>query len=191
MEQVSDNILVLGPGDAIPEGTENSIKILLLGSIDTRDDHKFDWASSFIKGMIDITDPQKGLIQYQGFNFIIINSTITPPGGLVPNVMNNDFTMKMQWTFSMAAAADSIFLNFLKRSTAPLPLYWLGYTCGSGKLCVRCPEEYVNYSIVNLTCRQHGVALLPGKVGSVLSVLQSIAAFTPKFQEVLKYQLPE
>ena len=48
-----------------------------------------------------------------------------------------------------------------------------------------------NYSLIRLACQQFGVSLLPGRVASVLSVLQSLAVMIPKFQEATKYQLPE
>lgn len=190
MEQVSDNILVLVPGDEIPEGTENSIKILLLGSIDTREDKKFDWASKFIEGLQKIVDPKNGILQYQGFNYIIINGTITSPGA-VPNIMNPEFTGKMQWLYSMLAATDCIFMNFLKNSTAPIPLYWLGYCCASGKLVCRCSEHYYMYGLVRFTCQVNNVPLLSGKCATVFDALNTLAAFTPKFQQINKYQLPE
>ena len=190
MQQVSNNIIVIYPGEIIPEGTENSIKLFLGGSIDTRDDRKFDWADKFIKGLTEITDPQKGLIQYQGLNFVIMNSFVVPKNP-IPNVLNPEFMGKMDWIYSSMAASDCIFLNFLKKSTATLPMFLFGYCCASGKLVVRCPEEYINYSTVYSACRQHNVPLLPGKVGSVLSVLSQMMAFTPKFQEIMIYQLPE
>ena len=33
MEQISNNVMVLNVGDQIPPGTEDALKILLLGSI--------------------------------------------------------------------------------------------------------------------------------------------------------------
>lgn len=190
MEQVSDKILVIGPGEAIPEGTESAIKILLLGSIDTREDHKFDWADKFIKGMIDITDPQKGILQYQNYNFVIVNGTITIPN-MTLNAMDQNFVMKMQWTYQTIASVDSIFINFLKKSTSQMPLYWLGVCSSTQKLTVRAPEEYINYGVVRLTCQINNIPLISSKTGSVLDALNNIAAFTPKFQELMKYQLPE
>lgn len=191
MEQPKDNVIVLTPGDAIPEGTENSVKILLLGSIDTREDRKFDWAGKFIAGICDITDPEKGLIQYQGFNFTLINGTVPSPINGTPNLFNNDFITKTNWIYQMISECDAIFFNFLKNSVASIPLFWFGYCCSSGKMVVRCSEEYCNYPIVKLSCASKNIPLLPGKVGSVLNALNSIAAFTPKFQEIMKYQMPE
>ena len=190
MEQVSDNILVIYPGEMFPEGTENSIKILLSGSIDTREDKKYDWASKFIEGLKSLTSPDKGLIQYQGLNFIIANSFVSP-GNPAANIMNPEFQQKTNWMFQMIAGCDAIFINFLKKSTSAIPLFWFGYCCSSGKCVVRCPEEYINYGIVRMTCQNHSISLLPGRVGNVLSVLQALAVYTPKFQEVQKYQLPE
>lgn len=190
MEQPSENVLVLYPGELFPEGSECAISIFLTGSIDTREDRKFDWAGKFIQALVEITDPTKGILQFQNLKFVIANSAI-PPINPAANLMNPEFVNKTNWSLQMVQSCDAIFVNILKKSMEAYPLFWLGLCLAQGKTVIRCPEEAKNYSLIRLACQQFGVSLLPGRVASVLSVLQSLAVMIPKFQEATKYQLPE
>lgn len=203
MEQILDNLLVMRPFDAPipPEGAEGSFIIYLAGSQDVNAGQvnpngdpisKFDWQTNFIKACTEIFDRTsgKGLTPYNQFNYIIINPCYTPQNP-TPNVMNPEYMEYKNWEASAMEASTGIFLNFLKRSTSPLPLFTLGYACQSGRLVCRCPETYQNYAMVRFYCQKYGVPLLPSKVSSVLSVLQSFFSFVDGFQQANKYALPE
>lgn len=62
MEQISNNVMVLNVGDQIPPGTEDALKILLLGSIDLGPTGEMNWQSKFVAGLANAVDPQKGLM---------------------------------------------------------------------------------------------------------------------------------
>lgn len=200
MKQLSENVIEIYPGEPIPEGSESAISILLLGSSDINGNAKYDWASKFCEALIEITDPQKGILQFQNLKFVIANGTI-PPQNPVASIMNPEFCTKSEWIYQMigtgpnspqgSTGCDGIFVNFLKRSTASYPLFLFGLCATSGKLVARCDEQNVSYPFVFLTSKALNIPLLPGRVGSVLSVLQSFAIMIPKFQDATKYQLPE
>lgn len=183
MNQVKNNLLVLGPGDQIPDGTEDALKIYLSGTVDLSGNEKFMWQEKFINGMSELVDQEKGLIMFKKYNYIIFNPYYVPQNP-APHIMNPEFTNLKMWETQCLEVADGIFCNFLKRSTSAIPLFEFGYTARSGKLVVRCPEEYQNYALVKFYCENFNIPLLPGKTGSILSVLQSLFAYCPKFQEL-------
>lgn len=192
MNQVLDNLLVLGPGEAIPEGAEDSLKLYLAGSVDLSGNEKYMWQDKFIAGMAELVGPDHGLLMFQKYNYIVFNPYYVPQNS-APNIMNPEFGMLKQWEFMAMDMADGIFCNFLKRSTSPLPLFNFGYVCRSGKVVVRCPDEYYQYALIRFICQNYNIPLLPGKTGSILSVLQSLFAYCPAFQEATNssLQLPE
>ena len=195
MEQILDNLLVMRPFDTPipPEGAEDSFIIFLAGSQDVNAGQvngngdpvsRFDWATNFIKACTEIFDrsSSKGLMPYNQYNYIIINPCYTPQNP-VPNVMNEEYINYKQWEMDAMDASTGIFVNFLKRSTSPLPLFTFGYACNSSKMVCRCPELYQHYALVRFMCQRLGIPLLPSKVSSVLSVLQSFFSFIPGFQQ--------
>lgn len=192
MEQLLPNLLVLGPLETPPEGTEDSLKIFLAGSIDLSDNTQYKWQDKFIKACTDIFNQEegKGLAPFNMYNYILVNPYYVPKNP-TPNIMNQEWMMYKNWELEAYNWCDGIFLNFLKRSISPFPLFTLGYTCQSQKLVVRCPDEYFNFSLVKMVTTKFGVPFLPGKIGSVLSVIQNFFSFVGSFQQVNKYQLPE
>ena len=192
MEQLSSNVIVLQMGDPIPPGTEDAIKILLVGSesIDDSSD-SFDWQGKFISGVLNITDPEKGLLMFKNKKYIIINCKYIPkmmPDAGMPQ--NAELLNKYNYILDMANMSDGIFCNILKKTQSPIPLFEFGLFTSSNKLVIRCPEEYQYSSLVKLICERSNVPLLPGK-SSVKDVMFSLFAYIPKFQEMQKYQLPE
>ena len=192
MEQILPNLLILGPMETPPEGTENSLKLFLAGSIDLSPNESFKWQDHFIKAMMEIVskEPGKGIAPFNTFNWILVNPYYIPKNP-VPNIMNEEYNMYKSWELDAYGWVDGIFLNFLKRSTSPMPLLTLGYTCQSGKLVVRCPEQYYQYDLVRLITTKFGVVLMPSKVSNVLAVIQNFFSFVSGFQNITKFQLPE
>ena len=197
MEQISSNVMVLQMGDPIPAGTEDAIKILLVGSesIDTPSDNgqpsNFDWQGKFIAGIASLTDTEKGLLMFKNKKYIIINCTYIPK--MMPEVnmpQNVELLNKYNYILDMANQADGIFCNILKKTQSPIPLFEFGLFVSSSKLVIRCPEEYPYSSLIKLICERSNIPLLPGK-SSVKDVLFSLFVSIPKFQELQQYQLPE
>lgn len=182
MQQLSGNIIVLTPGELCPPGCEDAIKLVLLGSIDTRPDQKFDWAGKFCNGLVELTDPLKGVLQYRGVRFVVYNTT-TPPANLQapPTVDNPEFVSKLNWMFQCLAECDLIFCNFLARSKEMMPMYWLAFCSQSQKMVVRCPDQYCNYGTVQVTCQNFNIPLMPGKVGSVMAIVQAMNSISDVF----------
>lgn len=192
MEQISNNLLVLGPMELPPVGTEDSFIIYLAGSQDLSDNTKYKWQEKFIKACTEIFSKEegKGLAPFNQYNYILINPYYVPSNP-VPNIMNEEYTSFKNWELEAMNLSTGIFLNFLKRSTSPIPLFTLGYACQSGKLVCRCPDEYFQSGLVRTVCTKYGIPFLPGKIGSVLSVIQNFFSFVEGFQSVSKYQLSE
>ena len=107
-----------------------------------------------------------------------------------PSITNQEYMNKKTWEMDMVNAADGIFLNFLSKSVSPLPLFEFGLLATSGKLIVRCPENYFQYSQVAFTCQRMGITLLPTKA-NVKDVLWSMANLLPALQQNKALQLPE
>ena len=191
MEQISNNVMVLNVGDQIPPGTEDALKIYLGGSMDLGPTGEYNWFQKFIDGMKVAVDPTKGYMNlFSKYNYIIFNPYYVPKNP-AQNIFNQEFTQKWTWENQCLEMADCIFLNFLGKSTSPLPLYTFGYIVRSGKLVVRCPEIYTNYGIVKMACDTYNVPLVGSKMGTVNQILSLMFSFIPKFQEVGKNTLPE
>lgn len=193
MNQVSANVMVLYPGEIPPPGCEDAIKLMLVGSVDARPDGKFDWGGKFINGLVDICDPVKGILQYRGLRFLVFNSVVPSSNpGAPPTVDNEEFVGKTNWMIQSIGESDLIFCNFLKKSTNPFPLFWLGLMAQTGKLVVRCPDQYMGYGLVQVVCKNYNIPLMPGKVGSVLAIVQAMNTISDVFNlKQDKNQLPE
>lgn len=191
MEQISSNVLVLNVGDQLPPGTEDALKIYLTGSTDLNQMSDLNWYDKFIQGMKVAVDPTKGYMNlFSKYNYVIFNPYYVPKNP-AQNVFNQEFVNKWQWEQTCIETADVIFMNFLKRSTSPIPLYTFGYTVRSQKLIVRCHESYANYGIVKMACDTYNVPLVGSKMGTVNQILSLMFSFIPKFQEVNQSVLPE
>lgn len=193
MDQRKNNLLVLGPMEYPPEGTENSFKIFLGGSIDISGNQQYDWISKFISSCERIFDNEQegvGIAPYNQFNYILFNPYYVPQNP-APNIMNQEYTAYKSWEMDAMDMSTGIFINFLKRSTSALPLFTFGYACQSGRLIVRCPDEYFQSALIRLCCNKMGIPFLPGKVSGILNVIQSFFSFIEGFQQANKYALPE
>lgn len=197
MKNISDNVIVLEMGEPIPPGSEDAIKILLVGSesIDGQtaigQPGTYDWQSKFAQGVASIANPNDGLIMFKNAKYLIINSKYIPvitPDPMIPE--NTELMNKYNWILDMSNAADIIFCNILKKTTSPIPLMEFGLFVPSQKLVMRCPETYPYFQLVKLICERSQVPLLQSK-STVKDALFSAYSFCKRFQELQKYQLPE
>ena len=199
MKTISDNVIVIEMGEQLPPGTEDAIKILLVGteSIDnttvnpTGQPSTYDWQSKFAQGTASIANPQDGLIMFKNTKYVIINAKYIPV--MTPDIAapgNQELVNKYNWILEMANCADIIFCNILKKTTSPIPLMEFGLFATSQKLVVRCPETYQYFQLVKLICERSNIPLLQSK-STVKDALFSAYSFCKRFQEMQKYQLPE
>ena len=189
MLQLSPNVLVLNVGDLLPEPYGDAIKIYLAGSEDLNPSNE-KWQDKLCNAMVTLTEGPNAISVFKGKNWIFINPMMTPQFDPTPNMSNPEFVNKLTWQMDMMNAADGIFLNFLKRSVSPLPLFTLGQAVNSGKLVVRCSEEYFQYGLVNFICGRHQVPLLPNR-STVKDVIWAFFSLLPGLQISQKIQLPE
>ena len=190
MINISENITVLTPGDELLDNPA-ALKIYLAGSMSVMEGDAFDWQTKFIKGMQILTEGERALLQFKGKKFIVCN-----PRAVVRNAEKNldnpEFTAAMNWKFNAMNYCDGIVLNFLKRSVDPMPIMELGYIVKSGKAVVRCPEEYKDSALVKYMCQRFQIPYLPeGRAGDVLSVLQTLFSYVPRFQQIKDLESPE
>ena len=199
MKTISDNVIVIEMGEPLPPGTDDAIKILLVGteSIDNPiadpngQPGTYDWQSKFAQGTASIANPNDGLIMFKNAKYVIINAKYIPvmtPDAMTPS--NQELINKYNWILEMANCADIIFCNILKKTTSPIPLMEFGLFTTSQRLVVRCPETYQYFQIVKLICERSNIPLLQSK-STVKDVIFSAYSFCKKFQDLQKYQLPE
>lgn len=193
MEVISDNVVVIGGGEEIPAGYEDFIKIALVGSSDLSPNPSGDWQTKFAQGIAAVTssDPGRGIIMYRGMKFLIMNCKSWGPSAPIMSYENQEFVQKLTTDLNYANSADCIFFNVHKKSQAIFPLLEFATFSSSGKMVVRCSSEYANYGYIRVMCENLQIPLLPGATTSVLTVVQTMSNFIPKFQEINKYTLPE
>lgn len=189
MQQLSNNVLVLNVGDQIPEPSGDSIKIYLAGSEDLNPANE-KWQDKVCSAMVTLTEGPGAISVFKNKNWIFINPLMAPQMNATPNMSNPEFVNKVTWETDMLNAADGIFLNFLKKSVSPLPLYTFGLTACSGKIVVRCSEEYFQYGLISFMCSRHNIPLLPNK-STVKDVIWAFFSLLPGLQQNQKLQLPE
>lgn len=189
MIQINEKIVVLNPGDQLPQVTNDSIKLYLGGTMDFGSSNN-DWQQKFIEGLTKLTDPLKGLLMYKNTSWIIFNPHVPPQNPLAPTLDNPEFVSTMQWRMQMMDISDVVFINIMNKSTSPIPILEFGSLLTSGKMVVRCGEQHQIYSQIRLYCEKYNVPLLTGKT-SVKDVLLAMGSYTQKFQELQSLQLPE
>lgn len=182
MQQLSERIVVLTPGDQVPQMAEGAVKIYLGGTMDFGSAEN-DWQGKFCQAMVNLTDPLKGLVMYKNVDWIIFNPHVPFQSPAAPNLDNPAFVQTMQWRMSSQDMADIVFLNILNKSQSPSPILEFGSNLRSGKLIVRCGDKHVMYSQIRLYCEKNNVPLLTGKT-SVKDVLLCAGGFLQKFQDL-------
>ena len=96
MLQVSERILVLSPGDQMPQTSGDAIKLYLGGTMDFGSSEN-DWQQKFIDGLDKLSDPLKGLLLIKNVNWIIFNPKIMPTNNLGASLDNPEFVNNMRW----------------------------------------------------------------------------------------------
>lgn len=189
MINYSENIVVLSPGDQFIDAPE-ALKIYLAGSMSAIEGDGFDWQGKFIEGLNILTNSDRALLQFKGKKFVVCNPrSVVKDTRRIPE--NPEFVAAEDWKFSAIEYCDGVFCNFLKKSHDSLPILELGYLLRSGKTVVRVPSEYGNYGTVKYLCQRFQIPMLPeGRAGDVLSVLQTMFAYVPRFQQIQGLQLP-
>lgn len=187
----ASNIAVLQcgePFEQIGAGFEDYIKIALLGSCDLITGGELDWQSKFINGLSIIAgrESARGVNVYKNMNYLILNCKTPKVSNGSISVNNPEFMNTLTWINSATTLADAIFINFLKRSVSPLPLYWFSMLAQSNKVVVRVPSEenYIYSGLVNATCQMFNIPAFSGTLGNVLTVLGSIMSFVPQVQNI-------
>lgn len=190
MNQLSNNVLVIGVGEQIPPNTEDWLKIYLAGSEDISGDPKKDWQSAFANGLVSLTNSTNGLIMFKNTKYLIINPKSAPQQPQV-SLDNPEFIQKLNWRYDMMNLADAVVFNFMARTQSQVPFMEFGYLLSSRKMVVRCSDKYMNYPYVKSLCEKLQVPLHGSSTGNVSNIVQSIYSFVPRFQEITKLQLPE
>lgn len=188
MEQLHEKLVVLVPGDELPPGSEDYIKIFLAGSQDLSGADSFNWQSKFCMGLAKIIEEYKD--SYGKYKYMVLNPNI-PLQNNIATPENPEFIIKNDWIYEMLEIADVVFCNFLKKSVFALPMFEFGYLSRSQKLVVRCPGQYQNYPHVAYICNRFGIPLIPGQNGTILSVMEAMFGSVPKLIELEKLSMPE
>ena len=193
MIQLSTNVIEYFPGEIPGEEAAGAVKIALIGSDSYDPSGTYDWQGKFAAGLVKLADPVggTGLIMYKNMKFAILNcKPANPPANPALDLGNPEAVMKISGSLDFCAMADGIFLNFLKKSQSVMPIFELGYLCQSGKVVVRCPDEYAYQPLVSMICQRHGVPMYPGQMTNVLTILQGLFTL-PTLQQIQQYPLPE
>lgn len=190
MQQISENLLVINAGEPLPEGIDGALKIYLAGSCDISSNQEFDWQSKFINGLATLSKSDSGLIMLKNQRFVVMNPRYVPQNP-APSVVNPEFVTKTNWCQDMMMAADAVFCNFLKKSISPIPMFEFGCLVNSGKMVVRCPEDYYGYGTVKILCERNQIPLFPGKIGTVPVIIQALYSYIPAFKTAQQLILPE
>lgn len=189
MLQLNERVLVLNPGDQIPQVTNDAVKIYLAGTMDFGSAEN-NWQQKFEEGLVKLTDPLKGLLLIKNLNFIIFDPHVPPQNGMGPTLDNPEFVKTMQWRMTCMDLSDFTFINIMNKSVSPVPILEFGTMVNSGKLVVRCGENNQCYSQIRMYCEKYQVPLLTGKT-SVKDVILCAGNYIQKFQELKTLNLPE
>lgn len=188
MQQISQNLYVLGPTDQWDGTLDGCIKIYLSGSIDLAKDP--GWQERFINGLAKMTDPVNGDERLKAKSYCVFNPRF-PIQNPSPTLDNQEFCTKVLWEAQMLGISDIVFVNFMKKSKVSSAIYgFLLSAQSTGKTIVRCPLEYCRYPMVKLLTQAYQIPLL-GDSGSVRDVMEIALQSCPKFQEDTEFGLGE
>jgi len=193
MIQLSSNVIEYFPGDSIGDEASGYIKIALAGSDSYEPSGAYDWQRKFAEGLVQLSDPNSGtgLIMYKNMKFAVLNcKSANPPANFSLDINNQEAVDKISSNLDFCAVADGIFLNFLKKSESLMPVFQFGYLAKTGRLVVRCPDEYKYHALVSVICQREQIPLYPGRLTNVLTILQGLLTL-PNIAQMQQLQLPE
>lgn len=188
MVQLNERVVVFNPGDQLPMITSDSIKIYLAGTMDFGNQNN-NWQQKFETGLVNLTDPIKGLLLIKNVNFIIFDPHVPMNSPAGATLDNPEFVEVMNWRLTCMDQADFVFCNILNKSVSPVPILELGSLISSGKLVVRCGENHQIYSHIRMYCEKFRVPLLTGNT-TVKDVLLAAGNYIQKFQDLQQLSLP-
>lgn len=189
MQQLSEHVIVLSPGDQLPEINGDAIKLYLAGTEDLNPAN-VHWQDKFAQGMVALTEGPGAISVFKNKNWIILNPMSTPQMNPQPSPDNPEWVAKKDWECGMLNAADGIFFNISKKSQSPLVMFNFGMLINSGKMAVRCSQEYFQYGIVAYMCQRHNIPLLPVSA-NIKDAVWSLMSTCPGMQRNQAIQLPE
>lgn len=187
MQQVNGNLIVMNPGDMIDDTYNDYLKIYLAGSLDFGP--RMPWQQKFINGLSMLATPHPespNIPDYSKYKFVVFNPLVPMNGG--PDLNNPDFINKMQWENNMMQSSDAIFFNFLKRASNFNSTIFYYLFAQSGKMVCRCPNESIFFPYLKTISDFYGIPFL-GDTGSVITVMDTMFNYIPKFVELSKYNL--
>lgn len=189
MQQISQNLYVVGPQDQWDGSLDGCIKIYLSGTVELGG-QQLGWQEKFINGLTKITDPVNGDPRFKTKSYCVFNPKM-PITNPTAALNNPEFCNKFRWECQGMAMADIVFCNFMKKSKSPSAIYGLLLNAqAAGKTIVRCPLEYQGYPVVKLLSESYQIPLL-GDTGNVINVMELAYQRSPKFQENNEFGLGE
>lgn len=187
MEQINENLLVLGPQDPFDPSYDTFLKIGLSGTVDLNTaNNRLPWQQKFINGLAALTAPGG---QYSSYKFVVLNSYM-PVQNDTPALDNQEFVQKFQWELQSYQVCDVLFCNFLRKSTLLSAINGFLLNASSGKVIVRCPVESVFYPQIKLISDNFQIPLV-GDSDSGLSIINLMFERIPRFMELQKFNLGE
>lgn len=189
MQQLSQFVTVMSPGDVLPQVTGDVIKIYLAGTEDTNPANEH-WQDKFAQAMVSLTEGPGAISVFKNKNWVLINPMSLPQMNPIPNMDNPEWVQKKDWENGMLNAADGIFFNIMKKSMSPIVMFNFGMLLNSGKMAVRCSQEYFQYGIVSYMCARHNVPLLPSN-SNVKDAVWALMSICPSMQQNNNIALPE
>ena len=186
MQQISQNLIVIGPSDQWNEAYDGAIKIYLSGTIDLGKPE--GWQDKFVSALTKMTDPINGDPRFKGKSWVVMN-----PRGPIQNptvsLDNQEFVGKTRWELEALGRADIVFCNLQKKSKSPSALYGLLLTLHDpGRLIVRCPLEYVMYPVVKIMTESAGIRVL-GDTATAKDVMEAATRICEKLRDNEEYGL--
>lgn len=185
MQQVSQNVFILDPGEAWQDTYEKDyLKIFLSG---TTTQNPNSWQMKFTNGL-------QGVIQGMGLmniKLLVINpALIQPQQDDRPILENPEFGQKINWSLQMRDKSDLIFCNILPNSTNTIHIAPIFESAQTGKLICRMPVEHPMYGYTKLLSDYRKFPLLGG-AANLMDVLNTAFNSIPAFSNWAKYNMEE
>ena len=184
MQQISENVIVLQPGDPIEEMYNDMIKIYLSGTLDLNP-NKIPWQQKFINAISKIAslEPEEGMPDIRNIKFLIINPLFPTNGPM--SLDNPEFSQKLQWELQNLDIADVIFCNFLKKGKSWNSLSGLLLNAKSEKLMVRCPIDSEFFGYIKILGQTYGFPVV-GDSASAKVIIKGMFETNQKLRDLIE-----